>query len=45
MLLFDGPRQHHDLARAARSEHEPSLRGADVGDTAEGNAKPPDLDA
>src|SRR5512140_1540746 len=45
MLLIHGPRQQHDLARAMRHEHEPSLRGADVRGISDGDAKTPDLDA
>jgi len=31
MLLFDGPRQHDDLAYAARRRRKPALRRAHVG--------------
>ena len=44
MLLFDGPRQHDDLACAARRQRKPSLRRAHVGQRPQHRAKPPDLD-
>ena len=45
MLLFDGPRQHDDLAGAARRQREPSLRRAHAGQRPQHRAKPPDFDA
>ena len=44
MLLFDGPRQHDDLAGAARRQREPLLRRAHAGHGPQHRAKPPDLD-
>ena len=43
MLLFDGRRQHHDLACAARHQRKPSLRCAHAGQRPKRPAKPPDL--
>ena len=43
MLLFDRPRQHDDLACAARRQRKPSLRRAHVGQRPKHRAKPPDL--
>ena len=45
MLLFDGPRQHDDLACAARRQRKPSLRRAHVGQRPKHRAKPPDFDS
>ena len=45
MLLFDGPRQHDDLACAARRQRKPSLRRAHAGQRPKHRAKPPDFDA
>ena len=45
MLLFDGPRQHHDLGCPARRQHEPSLRCAHVGQRPQHPAKPPYFDS
>ena len=45
MLLFDGARQHDDLARAARRQRKASLRRAHAGQRPQQPAKPPDLDA
>jgi hypothetical protein len=44
MLLFDGRRQHDDLARAARRQRKASLRRAHVGQRPQHRAKPPDFD-
>ncbi|MNC84784.1 hypothetical protein D3C83_03520 [compost metagenome] len=45
MLLFDGPRQHDDLACAARHQREPALRRAHAGQRPKHRAKPPDFDS
>ena len=45
MLLFDGPREHDDLACAARRQRKPSLRRAHVGQRPKHRAKPPYLDS
>ena len=44
MPLVDGPRQHDDLARVARYQRKPSLRGTHAGQCPQRGAKPPDLD-
>ena len=44
MLLLDRPRQHDDLACAARHQRKPSLRRAYAGQRPQHRAKPPDLD-
>ena len=44
MLLFDGPREHDDLAGAARRQRKPSLCRAHAGQRPQHRAKPPDLD-
>ena len=44
MPLFDGPRQHDDLAGAARRQRKPPLRRAHAGQRAQRCAKPPHLD-
>src|SRR5215218_5104272 len=43
VLLLDAPRQHDDVASAARREREASLRGRDVGERAELGPEPSDL--
>jgi hypothetical protein len=43
MLLFDGPRQHHDLARVPRRQRKTSLRSADVSKPPQLPAQPPDF--
>ena len=45
MLVFDGPRQHDDLACAARRQRKPSLRRAHVGQRPKHRAKPPYFDS
>ena len=45
MLLIDGPRQHDNLACAARRKRKPSLRRADAGQRPKHPAKPPDFDS
>src|SRR5262249_38915474 len=45
VLLVDGPREDHDLARAPRRQHEPTLRPGHVGERLELAAKPSDFDS
>src|SRR5262245_62559651 len=45
MLLFDGPRQHDDLAGAVRRARKASLRRAHTGEWAKHPAKSSDFDA
>ena len=44
MFLLDRPRQHDDLARAARRQHESQFRRAYACDRPQQPAQPPDLD-
>ena len=45
MLIFDGPRQHDDIACAARHQRKPSLCRVHVGQRPKHRAKPPDFDS
>src|SRR5256886_10319360 len=45
MLLFDGRRQHDDLACAARRQRKPSLRRAHLGQRPKLRAKTPEFDS
>jgi hypothetical protein len=45
VLLFDGPRQHDDLACAARHQRKPSLPRAHAGQRPKHRAQPPDFDS
>ena len=45
MLVFNGRRQHHDLARTARRKRKTQRRRTDVRDSFQLGAKSSDLDA
>ncbi len=45
MFLVNRPRQHDDLAHAARRQHKPSLRRVHVGQGPKDRAKPSDFNA
>ena len=45
MLVFDRPRQHHDVARASRHQLEASAGGVELCDWTQQAPQPADLDA